>query len=1436
MTFRQIIVSFLLLPLIALNLKGAEWGPEFRPKAFAIENATIISGSGQTLEKATITVRDGRVESVGKTSESKIAPGTTIISGEGLFVYPGWIDAYTLTGLDTSLPRSKTGKGRTLQTREFASPFMPPDDRSGMTPEFQVSDSLDLSGSKAESRRKLGFTTIITAPGGAILTGQGVLASTTGYPRREIIIAPSVGLHVNLKAPYDPAGSSNSGQFSRGNSSSASGTGYPNSMMGVIAHLRQNILDALHHRQLKEYYEKNGGKRVPQDPALETILEALDGKLHVWWQAESEDEIHRALDLSKEFGFKPVIVGGREAYKTVDRLKAENVPVVLRVSHPAKPKVPSKEEFAKRKPDQRVEPLRVLEEKREIWQKQISTASVLDKAGIRFAFCTDGLQKQEQFQEKLRDILEAGLSEDSAIKALSINAAELAGLENRLGVLEKDRMGHLVVMTGKLGDKKAKIRLVSADGILFDFDPPKVFGQSKPTSEKPKTFDEKKSEEKPDSKSSEDVKPKPNQIASAKEDQAQPKESEAHSNLLLEVSTELDADRKVSSQSGGNVFIRNATILTMGQSGTFPRASILIRKGKIEAIGENLEKPADVVEIPAEGLYVMPGMIDTHSHMAIQGGVNETTLSMVPEVRVSDVVNGNDPAIYRALAGGTTTARLLHGSANTIGGQDVIIKLAQGKPGKDLILRDEQRPQGVKFALGENVTRTRGRFPDTRMGVQATIERAFQQGKAYSELWKNWELARQKDPATAEAPPRRDLRLEALSRIVQGDIKIHSHCYRADEILMLLRTAERYNIRVQSLQHVLEGYKVASEIAAHGASASTFSDWWAYKVEAFDAIPANAAILTEAGANAVIKSDDEELVRHLNLEAAKSVKYGSMPEEKALAMVTINAARELGLDHRLGSLEIGKDGDLAIFDAHPLDTFSQCRMTLVNGEIRFQRSSDLTLNVVPKKIQSLGRNPNASKKRVLNFKEDPDNRRVRAFIGARVHPVDQPAIIGGVVIIEGNTIKAVGGPETPIPNGAEVINLEGLDLWPGMIDSGNHVGLYEIGSLRETQDFSDSATFQPELVTSTAIHADSALIPVTRANGILTILSDPNGGLIAGQSSIINLAGWVPSEMVLKEKTALHIRIPGYIPEKDSFGMGENKASAHCGCDAMATDAHDEHDHGPTADDPSPEETRRNQEARQKRTERLEEIAEQFRLAKRYAEAKSHAEKLEDTSFQHDPRMEAMQPYTQGLKPVIFHANHRMEILDALKLAEVLKIKTIISGGQEAWKVADALKAAEVPVLIDGVLQLPRESYDPYDAPYANASKLHAAGVKFAIQSGGGGPDEATSARNLPFEAGTAVAFGLPEEEALKSVTLAPAEILGVSDQLGSITAGKRANLVVSRGSILQATTPVVLLVIDGRVIKPESRHTELAEKYRERLRQVKSGIAPLGVNGVKAK
>ena len=433
--------------------------------------------------------------------------------------------------------------------------------------------------------------------------------------------------------------------------------------------------------------------------------------------------------------------------------------------------------------------------------------------------------------------------------------------------------------------------------------------------------------------------------------------------------------------------------------------------------------------IDAAGLVAMPGIIDTHSHIAIQGGVNEFSLSVVPEVRVKDVVTGDDVSIYRALAGGTTTARLLHGSANTIGGQDAVIKLRYGKPGRDLIIRDA--PQGVKFALGENVTRLRGRFPNTRMGVESVIERAFEEAKAYRAEWEAYQEARKKDPGKAGPPPRTDLRLEALAGILEGSIKIHSHCYRSDEILMLLRTAERYGVRVQSLQHVLEGYKVAAEIADHGASASTFSDWWAYKVEAYDAIPFNAALLTQAGANVCIKSDSEELIRHLNLEAAKMVKYGGVSEAQALAMITINPARELGLEHRLGSIEVGKDADIALFNGHPFDAFSRCELALIDGEVYFQRPEpDGKLGGPPgRSHQDAPRRPTPrgtawSSSRPSPRKPSRSSARPCTRSPARRFPRAR------------SSSRAARSPRSgrralPIPPEAQTIDLAGLDVWPG---------------------------------------------------------------------------------------------------------------------------------------------------------------------------------------------------------------------------------------------------------------------------------------------------------------------------------------------------------------------------------------------------------------------
>ncbi len=319
-------------------------------------------------------------------------------------------------------------------------------------------------------------------------------------------------------------------------------------------------------------------------------------------------------------------------------------------------------------------------------------------------------------------------------------------------------------------------------------------------------------------------------------------------------------------------------------------------------------------------------------------------------VGIEDVLNPDDIAIYRALAGGVTTANILHGSANSIGGKCTVIKLRWGKDAHDMIFQGAM--PGIKFALGENPKRAgnptgqrigagnvQGRYPATRMGVEDVIREAFNEAKAYQQSWKDYnEKVARGEQAVA---PRRDLKLEPLVEVLEGKRLVHSHCYRADEILMLLRVADDYGFKIRTLQHVLEGYKVAKEIAAHGAGASTFSDWWAYKLEAFDAIPYNAAIMVRKGVLVSLNSDSDELMRHLNDEAAKTMKYGGLTETEALSLITINPAKQLMIDNRVGSIEVGKDADLAIFDKHPLSNYAKVEKVFIDGQLYFDRASDL---------------------------------------------------------------------------------------------------------------------------------------------------------------------------------------------------------------------------------------------------------------------------------------------------------------------------------------------------------------------------------------------------------------------------------------------------------------------------------------------------------------
>lgn len=390
-----------------------------------------------------------------------------------------------------------------------------------------------------------------------------------------------------------------------------------------------------------------------------------------------------------------------------------------------------------------------------------------------------------------------------------------------------------------------------------------------------------------------------------------------------------------------DVAIRNATVLTIA-NGTIENATVVVRDGKITAVGRDVPVPQGVRVIDGTGRYVMPGIIDAHSHMAIEGGINEGSESVTPEVIIP--VRDDDPTIYRALAGGVTAALLLHGSANTIGGQGAVIKMRWGQPADSLHFDGAHRI--VKFALGENVTRASSsapdslrRFPKSRMGVEQTLRWWFTQAQEYDEEWQAYRAQRNRNAV----PPRRDLRLEALADIMRGDIKVHAHSYRGDEILMLMRVAEDFGFRINTFQHVLEGYKVADEMAEHGAMASTFAENWGYKVEAQDAIPHNMAIMSDRGVVVSVNSDSGERVRRMYQEAAIGMKYGGMSETEALKMITLNPAMQLGVDDMVGTIEVGKQADLAIFSAHPFAPEAHVEMTLVDGRIYFDRNEAMTL-------------------------------------------------------------------------------------------------------------------------------------------------------------------------------------------------------------------------------------------------------------------------------------------------------------------------------------------------------------------------------------------------------------------------------------------------------------------------------------------------------------
>lgn len=850
-----------------------------------------------------------------------------------------------------------------------------------------------------------------------------------------------------------------------------------------------------------------------------------------------------------------------------------------------------------------------------------------------------------------------------------------------------------------------------------------------------------------------------------------------------ETPVELEADRKPTIVTNGDCFIKGGTLLTVTQ-GVIKSGAILVRNGKIAAIGPNLTPPAGIPVIDATGKFVTPGIVDAHSHIALDS-VNEGADSITAEVRMKDVLNPQSVSLYRGLSNGVTASLLLHGSANPIGGQSVVVKMKWRHPATDLPVPDA--PRMIKFALGENVTRAgfQGdtvRFPATRLGVEATYRRAFAEANKYRAAWDAYAQEKQHDPNAV--PPRRDLRLETLADVLKGNIWVQCHCYRADEMLMMLRLSQEFHFHL-TFQHGLEAYKLTPEIAQAGVGVSTFADAWAYKIEANEAIPYNAALCARAGIIASVNSDNESGTYRLNLEAANCMKFGGLTENEALRLVTLNPAIQIGIDKRTGSLEPGKDADIAIWDGYPLSVYSRCWLTMVEGETLFTRRDPFGLDgqvtrhdSVPAADSDAYRTP------------APPVRPLYAIVGATVHPVSAPDIADGTVIIENGKIRAVG-KNIAIPHGAFIVKARGLHVYPGLIDAGSELGLSEVSSTRTTVDTNEGGEYQPDLLAATGVHPASEHLPIARNNGITATLTRPLGGAVAGQCSLIDLAGWTPELMTVKPRVALHVNYP-----EGARAFGRFDASL------------------------LPPEVLQNAKDREKL--QVKQLHDFFAQAKRYAIAKAQ----NAPGLVSDTRLDAMIPYVTGKLPVLFNVASAYGVRKAIAFAEEFQLKPIIGGAEEAWKVADLLAKNHIPYIYniptDNSLgsTAPAKDYDPTDTVYSIPALMQKAGVKFCIETG-----EAAQAKNLARQTGITCAYGLSHEAAIKALTLNAAEILGVAGQMGSLEAGKLANVIVTDGDPLEITTSLRYLFIAGKPLPLTSKHTQLYDTYRQRLSEIPTSV-----------
>ena len=925
----------------------------------ALVGARVVTTPGRVMESATIVIRDGLIEEV--TSDLTPPAGARVWDLEGYTIYPGFIDAHADLGMDEVPEGGDIGPTHwNPQVRAW----------------FSTTENLQDDVDRRAALRSQGFGTALVVPKQGIFRGKASVINLGDTGVRERILRPDFAQSVGFQRSFELGGA------------------YPNSAMGTVSLMKQTLMDTGWYRRAWEAYEASGRAFLPPETSesLSALDDAIQGRQPVVFETDSEEEYLRAHTIASEFGVQAWYRGSGQEYRLIDVLSGRNDPLIVPLNFPDAPDVSDPEAALNAS----------LADLRH-WYLAPTSPAKLAEAGIPFAITADGMSSINDFLLNVRIAVARGLSADDALAALTTTPAEWLGLSRSHGTIEEGKIANLVVTQGDLFTQEAEVRDVWVQGSVYGVTRPAQIdprGTWRIASSDEWGFDAMLTLEGPLNRMRGQVEIAAGpttrfdgvvvNLASAEavaetgrlEVRFDGEEIGYQGMVLLAGSIrddeffgwtslpngadpsfsgtrteaydgqergavamnvpELDLpfirpmmEYGVSSipEQPDAVVVRNATIWTMGLQGRMDNADLLIQNGEVVEVGINLDAPRGAVEVDGTGKHVTPGLIDPHIHSGVSA-VNESGFAIVPEVKMGDVVTHNNISMYRQLAGGLTTAHIKHGSANPIGGENVFVKLRWGSLPEDLILEDA--PRTVKFALGENPKRRQGRYPDTRMGTQEIIRDHFLAARDYEREWQRWE------DDQIGIPPRRDLRMESILDILEQELLISSHGYRADEFLALVRLAEEFGFRVQTLQHGIEAYKIAPELAASGVAAVVWSDWGGFKLEAYDASVYNARILIEAGVVTSLHSDNAEIASRMNWEAGKLLRTG-LTEEQALSTVTNQAAMAMAIDDRVGSLEEGKDGDFVVWNGNPLSQFTRAEQTWVDGRRYFSLEEDAVL-------------------------------------------------------------------------------------------------------------------------------------------------------------------------------------------------------------------------------------------------------------------------------------------------------------------------------------------------------------------------------------------------------------------------------------------------------------------------------------------------------------